>query len=54
MASVTISWSPADDQNLEVEVECDEGRPDVLDELTHRAVELFAQALGSVTTPDEG
>lgn len=53
MASVTISWSPAEEQVLEVQVECEDSRPDVLDDIAARAVHLFTEAFAAVATNQE-
>ncbi len=52
MASVGITWRMATDQVLDVQVECDEGRPDILDELCRRAVYLLHEAIVAVSEPE--
>ncbi len=48
-SSARVHFKRNDAEVLEVEVTCDEGRPDVLDEITRRAEYLFDHALASVT-----
>jgi hypothetical protein len=52
--AVRIEWHMGDDQSMHVIVETEEGRPDALDEIAHRAVYLLNEALAAVIiTPEE-
>jgi uncharacterized protein (UPF0248 family) len=51
--AVRIEWHMGDDQSMHVIVETEEGRPDALDEIAHRAIYLFDQALAKVIATSE-
>jgi hypothetical protein len=47
-ATASIAYQFDEDSGIDVEVSCDEGRPDALDEIARRAVYLLTEAIAAV------